>query len=199
LAGKYPRFEKDGKIHGIGMAVTMQGSGIANIDTASAEVRLSDDGNYLVLVGSTDMGTGSDTILLQMAADVLATSPDHFIIHAADTDVSPFDPGSYASSTTYVTGMAVKMAAEELRGKIIARAAEMLQVSAMTVELQGNCCRHPESGREVALADLAAQSVVGPKLRQLSVMPLSAVLSHRRPIWPASPKWPLIRIPARLP
>ena len=165
---KYPRFEKDGKIHGLGMAVTMQGSGIANIDTASAEVRLSDDGNYLVLVGSTDMGTGSDTILLQMAADVLATSMDHFIIHAADTDVSPFDPGSYASSTTYVTGMAVKMAAEEVRGKIIDRAAEKLGVPVLEIELAGDRCRHTQSGQEILLADIAAQSVVGPKLCQLS-------------------------------
>jgi CO/xanthine dehydrogenase Mo-binding subunit len=74
------------------------------------------------------MGTGSDTILLQMAADVLNADMNHFIIHAADTDVSPFDPGSYASSTTYVTGMAVTKAAEELRGKILEQASSVLQV-----------------------------------------------------------------------
>ena len=150
------------------MAVTMQGSGIANIDTASAEIRLNDDGFYTVLVGSTDMGTGSDTILLQMAADVLNADMSRFIIHAADTDVSPFDPGSYASSTTYVTGMAVKKAAEELRCKILEQAAKVLQAPADQLELSGEQCIDPASGKTVSVASIAAAAVVGPDHRQLS-------------------------------
>ncbi|MHC1758414.1 MAG: xanthine dehydrogenase family protein molybdopterin-binding subunit [Negativicutes bacterium] len=165
---KFPRVEKDGKIRAVGMAVTMQGSGIANIDTASAEIRLGDDGNYLLLVGSTDMGTGSDTILLQMAAEVLNTSMDHFTIHAADTDVSPFDPGSYASSTTYVTGMAVKQAAEELRKKILEQAALALEAPLAEMDLEENRCVHSLTGKEITVAQIAAQSVVGPERRQLS-------------------------------
>ncbi len=165
---KFPRFEREGKVRGIGMAVTMQGSGIANIDTASAEVRLNDDGSYTVLVGSTDMGTGSDTILLQMAADVLNADMDRFAIHAADTDVSPFDPGSYASSTTYVTGMAVKNAAEKLLKKMQAQGAKTLGVPEEQLEFDGIRIFHPGSDKEIAITKLAAMSVVGSEHQQLS-------------------------------
>jgi probable selenate reductase molybdenum-binding subunit len=165
---KFPRFEREGKVRSIGMAVTMQGSGIANIDTASAEVRLNDDGSYTVLVGSTDMGTGSDTILLQMAADVLNADMDRFAIHAADTDVSPFDPGSYASSTTYVTGMAVKNAAEKLLKKMQAQGAKTLGVPEEQLEFDGIRIFHPRSDKEIAITKLAAMSVVGSEHQQLS-------------------------------
>lgn len=165
---KYPRIESTGKVCGVGMAVTMQGSGIANIDTASAEIRLNDAGFYTLLVGSTDMGTGSDTILLQIAADVLNADMNQFIIHAADTDVSPFDPGSYASSTTYVTGMAVKMAAEELCKMILAEAAQVLQVPSVQLELAGEQCTDLTTGKKVSIAHIAATAVVGPSHRQLS-------------------------------
>ena len=164
---KYPRREVAGKIRGVGMAVTMQGSGIAGVDTASAEIRLNDDGNYTLLLGSTDMGTGSDTILLQMAAEVLATTPEHIIVHAADTDVSPYDPGSYASSTTYVTGTAVVNAAGELREKIIQRAAKTLEISPEDIEFDGERCRSLD-GKELTLLQIGSQSVVGPSRSQLT-------------------------------
>lgn len=165
---KYPRYEIDGKIRGMGMAVTMQGSGIANIDTASAEVRLNDDGNYMVLVGSTDMGTGSDTILLQMAADVLLADMSKLSIYAADTDVSPFDPGSYASSTTYVTGNAVKQAAKELLNKMRAMASKFLTIPAEELDFDGDSFQNNETGKFVSVKKLAEISVVGPQYRQLS-------------------------------
>ena len=165
---KYPRFEKDGKVRGIGMSVTMQGSGIAGIDTASAEVRLNDDGNYTLLIGATDMGTGSDTILMQMAAEVLDTTPEHIIVHSVDTDVSPYDPGSYASSTTYVTGMAVVKAAAELQGRIVAAAAQMLETTPEDIEFDGQVCRSLANGRELDLLKIGSMSVVGPERRQLT-------------------------------
>lgn len=166
---KYPRYELDGsRIRGLGMAVTMQGSGIAGIDTASAEIRLNDDGNFTLLIGATDMGTGSDTILMQMAAEVLETTPEHIIVHAADTDVSPYDPGSYASSTTYVTGMAVTKAAGELRGRIIAAAAGMFGTVPENIEFDGAVCRNRTDGKTLDLLQIGSQSVVGPERRQLS-------------------------------
>ena len=165
---KYPRREIDGRVRAVGMAVTMQGSGIAGIDTASAEVRLNDDGNYTLLIGSTDMGTGSDTILLQMAAEILETTLDHFVVHAADTDVSPYDPGSYASSTTYVTGMAVVKAAKDLRGKIIAQAAKSLETAPEDIEYDGSCCRNIVNGKELSMLQIGSMSVVGPDRFQLS-------------------------------
>ncbi len=136
---KYPRQGiSPNKVRGVGMAVTMQGSGIAGIDTASAEIRLGDDGNYTLMIGSTDMGTGSDTILAQMAAEILEASMDNIVVHAADTDVSPYDPGSYASSTTYVTGMAVVKAAKQMRELILEHGAKFLGVSGEDVEFDGS-------------------------------------------------------------
>lgn len=109
----------NGKYRGVGMAVTMQGSGIANVDTATTIIKLNDSGDFTLYLGVTDMGQGSDTILAQMAAEVLDVSIDKIIVHSADTDVSPYDPGAYASSGTYVTGNSVLLAAKELKEKII--------------------------------------------------------------------------------
>ncbi|MDL0413711.1 molybdopterin-dependent oxidoreductase, partial [Clostridioides difficile] len=115
---KYPCKHLDnGKIRSVGMAITMQGSGIQGLDKSSAEIKLNDCGDYTLMIGSTDMGTGSDTILAQMAAEVLDTSIENITVISADTDLVPYDPGSYASSTTYVTGMAVVKAAQDLREK----------------------------------------------------------------------------------
>jgi CO/xanthine dehydrogenase Mo-binding subunit len=159
---KYPRLEiGNNKVRALGMAVTMQGSGIANIDTASAEIRLNDDGNFTLLVGSTDMGTGSDTILSQMAAEILETSVDNIIVHAADTDISPYDPGSYASSTTYVTGMAVVRAAEDLKKQIIESGARILEVPADEVEFDGRQIKTMEGDKEVTLEKIAELQVLG--------------------------------------
>lgn len=159
---KYPRREvSETKVRALGMAVTMQGSGIAGIDTASAQVRLNDDGNYTLHIGSTDMGTGSDTILAQMAAEVLETSMDKIIVNSADTDVSPYDPGSYASSTTYVTGMAVVKAAEALKKQIIENGAKLLQVSPEEVEFDGENIKTINGDKTMSLEKMAELMVLG--------------------------------------
>jgi CO/xanthine dehydrogenase Mo-binding subunit len=166
---KYPRVEIDkNKVRGIGMAVTMQGSGIEHIDTASAEVRLNDDGNYTLLIGSTDMGTGSDTILAQMAAEILETSMETIIVNAADTDVSPFDPGSYASSTTYVTGMAVVKASEDLKKKILESGAKLLDVPAENAEFRGDRVKVLNKETSVSLRKIAEKMVLGKWKNQLA-------------------------------
>jgi CO/xanthine dehydrogenase Mo-binding subunit len=159
--GKSQRIVNGNKVRAVGMAVTMQGSGIANIDTASAEVRLNDDGNYTLLIGSTDMGTGSDTILAQMAAEILETSMENIIVHAADTDVSPYDPGSYASSTTYVTGMAVVKAAEELKQKIIENGAKFLEVLPEEAAFDGKNIVTNTGDKEISLEKLAELLILG--------------------------------------
>lgn len=165
---KYPKIEiGNNKVRAVGMAVTMQGSGIANIDTASAEVRLDDNGNYILLVGSTDMGTGSDTILAQMAAEILETSMENFIVHAADTDISPYDPGSYASSTTYVTGMAVVKAAENLKKKIVQNGAKFIGVTPEEVEFDGEIIRTFDETKSVSLKKLAETLILGTGKSQL--------------------------------
>lgn len=159
---KYPAQQiGSNKVRAVGMSVTMQGSGIAGIDTASAEIRLNDDGNYTLLIGSTDMGTGSDTILAQMAAEVLNTPLDTIIVHAADTDISPYDPGSYASSTTYVTGMAVVRAAEDLKNKLLEQAAVFLDADREQVQFDGEMFATLDGGKTVLLAKLAQSLVMG--------------------------------------
>ncbi len=165
---KYPRRElPNGKIRAIGMAVTMQGSGIAGIDTASASLRLNEDGHYNLLIGSTDMGTGSDTMLAQVAAEVLDTPPEEIIVHAADTDISPYDPGSYASSTAYVTGMAVLRAAEDLKQRIIEHAAKVLGVTPEEIKFDGRELKTLDGSKVITLRKLAESIVVGTDKNQL--------------------------------
>lgn len=165
---KYPRqVLADGRIRAVGMAVTMQGSGIAGIDTASVEIRLNEAGEYTLLTGSTDMGQGSDTMLAQVAAEVLRTAPEDIIVHAADTDISPYDPGSYASSTAYVTGMATLQAAEDLKRKIISAGARLLEADAGQIEFDGQLIRTADGSKTMTLAKLAELLVLGAGQQQL--------------------------------
>ena len=165
---KYPYKEiSPTKVRSVGMALTMQGSGIAGIDTASIEIKLNDDGNYTLLTGSTDMGTGSDTILAQMCAEVLETTMDKIVVNSADTDSSPYDPGSYASSTTYVTGMAVVKAATELKEKIIDLGAKRLELSKDFVEFDGNFVKSINGDKSISVLDLAIDMSVGCNKNQL--------------------------------
>jgi len=113
---------------GIGMAVMLHGSGIAGLDMASATIKMNDDGSFNLLVGATDLGTGSDTILAQMAAEVLGVPVADLIVYSSDTDFTPFDKGAYASSTTYISGGAVRKAALKVAAQIKEHAAAMLGI-----------------------------------------------------------------------
>jgi putative selenate reductase molybdopterin-binding subunit len=114
------------KRRGIGMAVMLHGSGIAGLDMAAATIKMNDDGSFNLLIGATDIGTGSDTILAQMAAEVLAVPVDDLIVYSSDTDFTPFDKGAYASSTTYISGGAVRKAALKVADQIKEHAATMM-------------------------------------------------------------------------
>ncbi len=153
---KFRKKEKNGsKVRGVGMAIAMQGSGIANIDMGSAIIKLNDDGSFNLLVGATDLGTGSDTILAQIAAEALGVSTDDIIVYSSDTDLTPFDTGAYASSTTYVSGNAVKRAAEKMRKLIIEEGAKKLGLSPEEVEFDGKVIRAKDGSKEVTLKELA--------------------------------------------
>lgn len=175
---KEPRTLPNGHIRSVGVAMAMQGSGISGVDIGSVEVRLNDDGFYTLLLGCTDMGTGCDTILAQMAADCLDCSLEDIAVRGVDTDQSPYDTGSYASSTTYVTGMAVVKTCEELRGKILAQGASMLGVPTQEAEFDGARVFHPATGREVSLSQIGYASYEGHNRC------LSASQSHSSPISP---------------
>ena len=138
---KYPvRDMGNGKVRAAGVAMAMQGSCISNVDVGSATMKLSEDGTYNLIIGAADMGTGCDTILAQMAAECMDCSVDDIAVFGADTDTSPYDSGSYASSTTYVTGKAVEKACAELKEKICTIAAGMLNCQPDEVVFEGKRC-----------------------------------------------------------
>ncbi len=152
---------------GVGMACSMQGSGIPGVDWGAATVKMNDDGTFRLFVGATDLGTGSDTVLSQIAAETLGVRLEDIAILSSDTDFTPFDVGAYASSTTYISGGAVKKAAESARQQIIATAARMLQEPEDTLT-----CRDRQvtatSGKTVSLSDVAMHIVYKEK-RQITV------------------------------
>ena len=152
---KYPyRDMGGGKIRGVGVAMAMQGSGIASLDTASVGIRVNDDGFYTLMVGATDMGTGSDTILAQMAAECLDCDMEEIIVHGVDTDSSPYDCGSYASSTTYVTGMAVLRTCEILRRKICAKGASYMDCAPDDVGFDGEKVLNLKTGESISRQEI---------------------------------------------
>ena len=158
---KYPfRDMGNGKVRGVGIAMAMQGSSIAGIDVGGADIKLNEDGSYTLALGCSDMGTGCDTILSQMAADCLDTDMKNIVVFSVDTDISPYDSGSYASSTTYATGNAVIQACGELRKRIHAFGAQMLGVSAEDSDFDGEKVR-TEDGKEVTLQQIAGKATCG--------------------------------------
>jgi probable selenate reductase molybdenum-binding subunit len=156
------RRERHGSwVHGLGMSIHMQGSGIPVIDMGSATIKMNDDGSFNLAVGATDLGTGSDTILAQIAAEVLTVPLEKIVVTSSDTDTTPFDVGAYASSTTYVSGMAVQRAADEVRSQILEVATEMLGADRSSLKMEDERVIGPgdESVRldQVALRALYAQ------------------------------------------
>jgi putative selenate reductase molybdopterin-binding subunit len=111
---------------GIGVAMVMQGTAIPYLDMGGASIKMNDDGSFNLLVGATDLGTGSDTVLAQMAAEVLGVPLEDILVYSSDTDFTPFDKGAYASSTTYISGTATVKAAEKVADRIRYRAALIL-------------------------------------------------------------------------
>ena len=149
---KYPcRDMGNGKIRAVGMGMAMQGSGITSMDVGSATLKVNDEGFYTLLIGAADMGTGCDTTLAQIAAEVLECPLDNITTLSADTDWSPYDSGSYASSTTYVTGKATEKCALELRGKICALGAKLLGCDKDAGQLRRN--GSPRRGRRKCRQD----------------------------------------------
>ncbi|HOA22540.1 MAG: molybdopterin cofactor-binding domain-containing protein [Aggregatilineales bacterium] len=158
--------EVPGKPHlrrGIGVAMVMQGTAIPNLDMGAASIKMNDDGSFNLLVGATDLGTGSDTVLTQMAAEVLGCPPEDFVTYSSDTDFTPFDKGAYASSTTYISGKAVVLAAEKVAAQIKQVAARMLSSEGETVSADELTLRDravwAEDGRYVTLRDVALNSL----------------------------------------
>lgn len=176
---KYPRrIMPDGKIRGVGIAMAMQGSGISGVDTGAVSVKINDDGFYSLSIGAADIGTGCDTILAQMAADCLDCSVDEIVVYGVDTDISPYDSGSYASSTTYVTGMATVKACEALVEKMKAYGAKKLECGVEEVDFDGECVYNLNSGRSISRRDMANEAMCAAEEA------LFATEAHSSPISP---------------
>ena len=142
-------------VRGLGVSLSMQGSGISGLDVGSVEIKLQDDGFYTLSIGATDMGTGCDTILAQMVAECMDCDVDQVVTSSLDTDHAPYDTGSYASSTTYVTGMAVVKACEKLRNSILEAAAGFFNVDKKDIEFDGKKINTLDHTHEMSLADFA--------------------------------------------
>ncbi len=174
---KYPAKDMgNGKVRSVGVAMAMQGSGISGVDVGSATIKVDDDGLYTLMIGSADMGTGCDTILAQIAADNLDCDLDNITVLAADTDASPYDSGSYASSTTYVTGKAVCNACEKLINIMKEEGAKAIGVDVSDVDFDGK--RVFCGDKEISIADLAVKSQCGTRTA------LEVTVSHSSPISP---------------
>ncbi len=151
----------NGKIRSKGVAMAMQSSGISNVDVGSATIKLNDEGFYALSIAAADMGTGCDTILAQIAAECLECEVEDIIIFGADTDSSPYDSGSYASSTTYITGKAVEKACMELKEKMCRIAAVLLGCQVEELIFTGKKIRKADGSAEVSLMDIASKSMSG--------------------------------------
>ncbi len=159
---KYPcRDMGNGKVRSVGVALAMQGSGISGVDVGSATMKLNEDGIYTLSIAAADMGTGCDTILAQMAAEFMNCSLDQIMVSGADTDTSPYDSGSYASSTTYITGKAVEKACQKLQEKIRLLGARILMVPEDETEFDGAVVRHLPTGKTVDLMEIGTRSMCG--------------------------------------
>ncbi len=166
------------KVRAVGMGMAMQGSGITSVDVGSASLKINDDGFYTLSIGAADMGTGCDTILAQIAAEVLDCPLDNVTVLGADTDSSPYDSGSYASSTTYVTGKAVEQCAEQLKQKICQVGAGLLGLDERAVVFAGDAVTSEDGTQRATLAQIAAASQCG------SNTALEAVVTHSSEISP---------------
>lgn len=168
----------NGKVRTAGMAMAMQGSCISALDVGSATMKLGDEGFYNLMIGAADMGTGCDTILAQMAAECMECSVDEIEVFGADTDASPYDSGSYASSTTYVTGKAVELACEELKCNMCKIAAGMMECSTEEVEFTGDGVRKLDGNGFISRFDIATKSMLNNEIAA------QTTVSHSSPISP---------------
>jgi putative selenate reductase molybdopterin-binding subunit len=164
---------------GLGMAVCMHGTAIPGLDMGGASIKINDDGSFNLLVGATDIGTGADTVLGQIAAEVLGVPLEDIIVYSSDTDMTPFDTGAYASSTTYISGMATKKAAEQVREQIKERAGLMLGLANWDGITLRNRRAYAPDGRSVSLGELALHSLHQDQQRQ--IMATASYVSHESP------------------
>ncbi|HEY6539870.1 MAG TPA: molybdopterin cofactor-binding domain-containing protein, partial [Ktedonobacteraceae bacterium] len=163
---------------GVGVALAMHGTAIAGLDMAGASIKLNDDGSFNLLVGATDIGTGSDTVIAQIVAETLGVHVEDIIIHSSDTDFTPFDTGAYASSTTYISGGAAQKAAQQARAQILTVAGDMLKVNPETLTIKDRVITAPD-GNTVTVSQVALHSLH--VANQQQIMATASWMSYESP------------------
>jgi putative selenate reductase molybdopterin-binding subunit len=157
----------------------MQGSSIPEIDMASASMKMNEDGSFNLLIGATDLGTGSDTVLAQIAAEALGVTIDKIIVYSSDTDLTPFDVGAYASSTTYLSGEAVRRTAVKIREAILDTAAKILGTDLKNLTTSSGVISDAASGKTLTFSDVAIHSLYSHDQHQIQAG--ESAISHRSP------------------
>ncbi len=158
---------KPGFVRGLGVAVAMQGSGIPMIDLGAAYMKMNEDGSFNLDIGATDIGTGSDTILAQIAAEVLQVDTEKIIVLSSDTDRTPFDVGAYASSTTYVSGTAVEKCATKIKEQILGAATNILDAKSDKLNLENGKVIDSDTKKECSFEEIANETLYGGQLSQI--------------------------------
>jgi CO/xanthine dehydrogenase Mo-binding subunit len=173
--------KKTGRVRrGIGMAALMQGSSIPEIDMGAASIKMNEDGSFNLLMGATDLGTGSDTVLAQIAAEALGCDLDKIIVYSSDTDMTPFDVGAYASSTTYLSGAAVRNVAEKVVKQILGVAGLMLDKKPAELEIaHGGIVKVKGGAAQVTFSEVALHSLYSAEQHQIGA--LSSHITHKSP------------------
>ena len=175
-----PHTEKSGRYRrGLGMACLMQGSSVPEIDMGAASIKMNEDGSFNLLIGATDLGTGSDTVLAQIAAEALATSIDKMIVYSSDTDLTPFDVGAYASSTTYLSGEAVRKAADKVLQQILSVAAEMMHCPVDALKAIDGVVQKHDGSQSVTYHEVACYSLY--QKNQFQIMDTASHITHKSP------------------
>ncbi len=164
---------------GVGMVCLMQGSSIPDIDMGAASIKMNEDGSFNLLVGATDLGTGSDTVLAQIASEVLDVPVNKIIVYSSDTDLTPFDVGAYASSTTYLTGNAVRKTALDVKEQILDTASEMLGTAKNKLEVIDGKIVTKDGKKKVTYSEVAIYSLYEKNQHQIGAM--KSHITHKSP------------------
>jgi len=176
--GKRRKESPPGKKRGFGMCILMQGSSIPEIDMGAAAMKMNEDGSFNLAVGATDLGTGSDTVLSQIAAEVLDIPMEDIIVYSSDTDFTPFDVGAYASSTTYLSGYAVKNCAGKVKLQILKVAGEMLEKDPYDLNIL-NKKIYDHDGNSVTFEEVAKRSLYESEQHQIGA--IDSHITHKSP------------------
>jgi len=175
-----PWQEKTGRYRrGLGMCALMQGSSVPEVDMGAASIKMNEDGSFNLLIGATDLGTGSDTVLGQIAAEAIGTTIDKMIVYSSDTDFTPFDVGAYASSTTYLSGEAARKAGAKVKQQILATAAEMLHVPAEELDAQQGEVFSKDGEYRLPFPEIALYSLY--QKNQYQIMDTASHITHKSP------------------